>query len=69
MGIRSVSNRGWLRSSRCESSHCVEVLALPGQALMRDAKDADGPVLSFGAEGWLRFLGGIRAGRYGRGDW
>ncbi|MBT8225211.1 MAG: DUF397 domain-containing protein [Dactylosporangium sp.] len=57
------SRAGWIRSSRCESSHCVEV-ATPASEhiLMRDAKNPAGSHLAFGPTAWSAFLRELRAG-------
>jgi hypothetical protein len=31
---------------------------------VRDSKDPDGPVLTFGPEAWLDFVWGIKAGQF-----
>lgn len=49
----------WLRSSRCESHQCVEVLIDGGTIAVRDAKEADGPVLVFAPSSWQSFVGQI----------
>lgn len=69
----------WRKSSYSESGNCVEfrksshsfheancaeVACLPGEALVRDSKDPDGPVLTFGAAAWGTFLGAVQAGEY-----
>jgi hypothetical protein len=52
-------------SSRCHSGGCVGVAALPdGGVALRDTKVADGPVLTFTAEEWDAFLGGVAAGEF-----
>ncbi|WP_425570863.1 DUF397 domain-containing protein [Rugosimonospora acidiphila] len=52
----------WRRSRRCESGSCVEVAMTEDGVLMRDSKDAAGPVLQFDREEWAAFLGAIRQG-------
>lgn len=55
----------WRKSSRCETSACVEVLVLPdGGVAVRDSKDPNGPVLSFTPEEWSAFTAGVRAGEF-----
>lgn len=49
----------WQRSTRCESNHCVEVATL-GVVLVRDSKDPDGGTLTFGAGAWSAFLDAIK---------
>jgi Domain of unknown function (DUF397) len=53
------------KASGSETGNCVEVAAMPESGvLVRDSKDQEGPVLSFGDETWLAFLAGLRTGRY-----
>lgn len=51
----------WVKSSRCESSSCVEVAAPDGRVLLRDSTHR---VLALGAESWRDFLDGARAGEF-----
>ena len=53
-------------STACNgNATCVEIAALPdGGAAIRDSKDAEGPVLRFGAEEWAAFLNAVKAGRF-----
>lgn len=53
----------WRKSSRCESSACVEV-GLADRAYVRDSKLVDSPVLSFNPADWRGFLTGIKSGAY-----
>lgn len=62
----------WKRSSRCDTSACVEVAwdkpshcqhgdcvkvgHSKGQVLMRDSKDPDGPVLRLTKDQWQQFI-------------
>lgn len=55
----------WRKSSRSNQSggDCVEVAGnLPGRVLVRDSKDAYGPVLTFGAYAWRAFVADLRRG-------
>lgn len=57
----------WRKSTRSGAAgHCVEVADVPAAVLVRDSKDAAGPVLSFGAPDWNGFIAGIRAGEFDR---
>lgn len=49
----------WLKSSYSggEGGQCVEVANCPGAVRVRDSKEPAGPVLSFSADAWARFLG------------
>lgn len=53
---------GWFKSSRSGSGNenCVEVRIADGVGV-RDSKNACGPVLSFGTQGWAAFLETVRA--------
>jgi hypothetical protein len=53
----------WRKSSRCDTSACVEVALLRGEgALVRDTKEAGGPILRFSRTEWGAFLTAIRDG-------
>ncbi|MFF5174704.1 DUF397 domain-containing protein [Micromonospora sp. NPDC000089] len=57
----------WRKSTRSQTSNCVEVAPLgaaPGPIALRDSKDPDGPVLLFDRAGWLGFIGGTKTGRF-----
>ncbi|MFC7531364.1 DUF397 domain-containing protein [Actinoplanes sp. GCM10030250] len=57
----------WRKSSRSGAAgHCVEVADVPAAVLVRDSKDATGPVLRFGTGDWTGFIAGIRAGEFDR---
>ncbi|GAA2858064.1 hypothetical protein Acy02nite_21800 [Actinoplanes cyaneus] len=57
----------WRKSSRSGAAgHCVEVANTSAAVLVRDSKDATGPVLSFGTQDWTGFLSGVRAGEFDR---
>jgi hypothetical protein len=58
------SQSGWIRSSKCESNTCVEVLLLPDQVLVRDSKNPDGAQLKFTPSEWLAFTRGVVAGDF-----
>jgi hypothetical protein len=55
----------WKKSTRSNGGgNCVEV-ARPSQVvLVRDSKNQQGAVLSFGANQWVDFLQGIKAGDF-----
>ena len=51
----------WRKSSRSESGSCVEVGSGEAVVGVRDSKGREaGPVLTFGAEDWKRFLAGLK---------
>ncbi|WP_212845431.1 DUF397 domain-containing protein [Catellatospora sp. IY07-71] len=55
---------GWVKSSYCDSSACVEV-ALAGQEIaVRDGKNPQGPVLRFSRQEWQTFVAGVGAGDF-----
>ncbi|OJF16105.1 DUF397 domain-containing protein [Couchioplanes caeruleus] len=57
----------WHKSSRSAAAgHCVEVATAASAVFVRDSKDASGPVLEFGTEGWAEFLAGVRDGEFDR---
>jgi len=57
----------WRKSTRSGAAgHCVEVAESPAEVLVRDSKDATGPVLRFAAAGWQDFITGIRDGEFDR---
>lgn len=47
------------------NGQCVEVGAATGSVAVRDSKDREGPALTFTAEAWTSFLGGVVTGRFG----
>ena len=49
-------------ATRCTGGACVEVAMPADKVLVRDGKDREGDVLSFGAVEWMSFLDGIKAG-------
>ena len=56
--------RDWRKSARCGNSFsCVEVGQSAAAVAVRDTKDREaGPVLTFGAGEWRRFLGEVKRG-------
>ena len=59
----------WIKSSLSYGNgNCVEVAGLSGDVIMvRDSKNAKGPVLGFTAGEWDAFVGGVRNGEFDRG--
>ncbi|MEU5549938.1 DUF397 domain-containing protein [Micromonospora sp. NPDC047793] len=55
----------WRKSTRSGSTgNCVEVADnLPAVVAVRDSKDRQGPVLSFGTDQWAGFVRGVKGGR------
>lgn len=58
----------WVKSSLSfANGNCVEVGDLPGGRIgMRNSRRPDGTVLSFSAEEWKAFIGGVRLGEFDR---
>ncbi len=48
----------WITSTYSASGNCVEVAV---DVLVRDTKDAQGPVLRFSAASWREFTGQVQA--------
>jgi hypothetical protein len=65
-GCVEVSTPGFRKARRsADTAACVEVSGCRcGDVLVRDSKDPDGPVLSFGADAWRGFLAAIGAGEF-----
>jgi hypothetical protein len=55
---------GFVTSSFCGHPGCVAVAVGPEEILVRDSKDADGPVLRFTREEWEAFKAGVLAGEF-----
>ena len=57
----------WRKSTRSGAAgHCVEIAETPAAILVRDSKDAAGPVLRFAPPGWQGFIAGVRNGEFDR---
>ncbi|MCG5450592.1 MULTISPECIES: DUF397 domain-containing protein [Micromonospora] len=54
----------WKTSTRSNEGNCVEVATPTPMVMVRDSKDREGPVLSFGAGQWAGFVRGIKGGRF-----
>ncbi|WP_117211823.1 DUF397 domain-containing protein [Allorhizocola rhizosphaerae] len=54
----------WRKSTKCESSGCVEVAEAGQMILVRDSKNPHGPTLSFTRSSWRDFVAAIRDGAY-----
>ena len=53
----------WKRATRCSAGTCVEV-RLGSSVLVRDAKDPEGPHLTFSSTGWAAFVEAIKRGSF-----
>ncbi|CAM5480133.1 hypothetical protein KAURM247S_01166 [Kitasatospora aureofaciens] len=64
--MNELSGLVWHKSSFSGAqSECVEVAdGVLGLVPVRDSKDPDGPVLSFGIEAWACFLAGVKCGEF-----
>jgi hypothetical protein len=58
----------WRKSSYSNGSggNCLEVVASAGEALARDSKDPEGPVLAFSLASWSGFVSAVREQRLGQ---
>lgn len=55
----------WRKSTRSQTSNCVEVAPVrPGATAVRDSKDPGGPVLLFNRARWLGFISGAKNGQF-----
>lgn len=54
----------WRRSTRCESSACVEVRRVDGGVQVRDSKAPDREPLVFDMNEWKAFVAGVRSGEF-----
>ncbi|MEH0935615.1 DUF397 domain-containing protein [Micromonospora psammae] len=64
---RQLADAPWRKSTRSQTSNCVEVAPLgtgPAAVALRDSKDPSGPVLLFNRAGWLGFITGARNGQF-----
>lgn len=57
------SPESWRRSSRCDSSTCVEVARVDGAVLLRDSERPEA-FLTFTPASWVVFLAAARAGEF-----
>ena len=55
----------WFKSTRSgDNGACVEIRSQNDMILMRDSKDATGPVIRFTREEWQAFVTGVRDGQF-----
>jgi hypothetical protein len=61
----SIHNAKWVKSTRCDSSHCVEVADLGPVTGLRDSKDP-AVHLTFGPARWSAFVAAVGKGEITR---
>jgi hypothetical protein len=54
----------WMKSSRCDSSQCVEVAAVADDVMIRDSRNPSGPILRVSRADWNAFAAGIAHGDF-----
>lgn len=60
----TTNDHGWIRSSFCEATTCVEVSVRDDVVLVRDSKRPEVPALTYTPEEWAAFIAGVRAGEF-----
>jgi hypothetical protein len=50
----------WRKSKACSNAACIEIAEQSSSFLMRDSKEARGPMLTFSRADWGNFIAGIR---------
>lgn len=61
-----LAGAAWRKSTRSQTSNCVEVAPLPAAVALRDSKNRGGPVLLFDRAEWRSFLAGAKNGQFDR---
>jgi hypothetical protein len=51
----------WKTSSACEGGACLEAASCTCGVAVRDTMNREGPVLTFGARTWTRFVADLKA--------
>jgi Domain of unknown function (DUF397) len=60
-----MTGSAWRKSSASSSNaNCVEVRGQGDVVDVRDSKNPDGPVLSFGPDEWAAFVAGVKLGEF-----
>jgi hypothetical protein len=54
--LENAPKLAWFRSSRCESTHCVEMARDDDRVWLRNSTDESGPALDIDAAAWRQFL-------------
>ncbi|WP_433387503.1 DUF397 domain-containing protein [Micromonospora sp. KLBMP9576] len=65
--LAQLTHAPWRKSTRSQTSNCVEVAPLgtgPTGVALRDSKDQGGAVLLFDRAGWLGFIAGAKNGQF-----
>ena len=56
----------WVKSSRCETSSCVEVALHQGEVIVRESDREFRPALFFAPDEWDDFVAGVKLGEFDR---
>ncbi|GAA1030137.1 hypothetical protein GCM10009557_21110 [Virgisporangium ochraceum] len=64
----ATTNSVFKASTRCTGGACVEVAVSTSAIIVRDGKDRQGSVLSFGPVEWRSFLDAVKSGSVGSAD-
>ncbi len=51
----------WTKSTLCTSGTCIEVAYPDGAVQVRDSKQTNSPVLTFGPAAWRAFIDAVKA--------
>ncbi|WP_173083675.1 DUF397 domain-containing protein [Phytohabitans rumicis] len=54
--MADTANPRWRKSSRCDSSTCLEVARVADRVIVRDSADPSGPTLTFSPGDWTAFI-------------
>ena len=54
----------WVRSTRCETSSCVEVAFHEGEVIVRESGRVLRPSLNFTPQEWGAFIAGAKQGEF-----
>lgn len=55
---------GWIKSSSCDSSACLEVGTIDGETIGLRTTDGSGKVIYASRDEWLKFIEGAKAGEF-----
>jgi hypothetical protein len=61
--MKQAQAKTWVRSSRCEGGHCVEVATADGNVAMRNSTVPD-LQLTLSADAWQAFVADVRTGAF-----